>query len=159
MGILNDFLVADPSEAAPIDAATDRSRWHVYQCKGFTGVELAQIHFLLRGLDPLAEAVPRRTAVNPFTKQETAVAAIADYFERFELLFESDGRSVQRLPDDLVADLADLADERAFGETWAQCAELEGADPDDLAEVLRTLRTLARRARTERKALLLWTCP
>lgn len=157
MGILADFLVADPSEAAAIDAATDRTRWHVYQSKGFTGVELAQIHFMIRGLDPDAEVVPRRTVRNRFTNKEQAITEFDDYFGRFELVHQTEGTWIQRLPDDLAADLADLADEQAVAEAWAECEELEGAEPDVLVEVLRALRTLSRRARNEGKALLLWT--
>lgn len=34
MGILSDFIVADPTDAGAIDAATDRARWPTYQSKG-----------------------------------------------------------------------------------------------------------------------------
>jgi len=47
-------------------------------------------------------------------------------------------------------------DVRPIAERWAKSEELDGADPKDLAEVLRDLRALAREARASSQQLYCW---
>jgi hypothetical protein len=53
--------------------------------------------------------------------------------------------------------LANLPDDvRSIAERWAKSEELDGSDPSDLADVLVSLRGLAREARDTRQGLYCW---
>jgi hypothetical protein len=69
----------------------------------------------------------------------------------------SDGPWVIRVAAEHVDTLAQLPDDvRPIAEPWAASDELEGADPADLAEVLRSLRAPARDARSSSQRLYCW---
>lgn len=156
MGILSDFLVADPSEANEVQGTADHRRWPVQQSNGFTVLEVAWLHFAITGEDADAAAIPRRVVTNPFTKREQVVSALAQYSD-FPCLADTGESWLHRLPDGLVDELADLTDLSSVAERWASCEELQGAESATLANVLVELQRLARLARSSKKALLLWT--
>ena len=156
MGILSDFLVADPSEANAVEGSADHQRWPVLQSNGFTVLEVAWLHFVITGEDGDAPAVPRRVVSNPFTKREQVVSALAQYSD-FPCLVDTGESWLHRLPDGLVDELADATDLSSIAERWASCEELQGAESATLASVLAELQRLARMARSSKKALLLWT--
>ena len=157
MGILSDFIVADPTDAGAIDAATDRARWPTYQSKGFTQLEVAYLHFLLAGADPHAPTSPPKVVVNPFTKREATVSVLVAYLDEFTCLLQTEGSWVHRLPEALVAEIATATNLASIAEAWAGCEELHGAEPKSLRDVLIELQRLARLAKAEKKSLLLWT--
>jgi hypothetical protein len=157
VGILSDFIVADPSQAGSIGASVDRGPWPALQSKGFTVLEVGLLHFALTGEDAAAHVNPRRFVRNPFTKKDQPVTVLGAYVDAFRRLEEGEGWWVHELPASLVAEVANANDLGAVAEKWAAFEELRGADRDHLAELLVELQRLARLARAQRESLLLWT--
>jgi hypothetical protein len=156
MGILSDFVVADPSEAKVVAGAGDRRRWPVLQSNGFTVLEVAWLHFLITGEDADAPASPPKVVQNPFTKREQVVSALVQYSD-FPCLADTGETWLHQLPNGLVDELAKATDLPLIADRWASCEELRGAKPEILAGILMDLQRLARLARSSKKALLLWT--
>jgi hypothetical protein len=156
MGILSDFVVADPSDAAAVAAGPDRSRWPCVQSGDFTVLEVAWLHFLITGEDADAPASPRQVVLNPFTKREVVVSALTQYAD-FPCLVDEGESWVHQLPEGLVDELAGASDLPSIAKRWASCEELQGADADSLTAVLEDIQRMARLARSSGKALLLWT--
>jgi hypothetical protein len=157
MGILSDFIVADPSQARSIGAGVDRRGWPTIQSKGLTVLEAGLLHFALVGQDAAAQVSPSRFVRNPFTKKEQPVTVLRAYIEGFRCLEENDLGLVHELPASLVEEVANADDLRGVAERWAAFEELRGAGCDYLAEFLVELQALARLARTQGTSLLLWT--
>jgi hypothetical protein len=156
MGILSDFVVADASDADAIAANPDRRRWPAFQSKGFTPLEVAWLHFLITGQDAHAPATPRKVVTNPFTRQQQVVSALGSYSD-FKCLLDAGESWVHIVPEALVRELANATQLAAVAERWAECEEMQGADPGVLNGVLVALQRLARVALAQGKPLLLWT--
>lgn len=156
MGILSDFIVADPSEAASIGANVDRGRWPTLQSKGFTVLEVALLHFAVTGEDAEAHVKPVRLVWNRFSKKDQPVTVLGDYINGFRCLAEGEGWWVHEVPSAMVDEVANAKDLRAVAGKWSAFEELLGADRDSLAEVLIELQRLSRLAGGQ-KSLLLWT--
>jgi len=156
VGILNDFVVADPSEADAISETVDRRRWPSLKSTGFTVLHVAWLHFAITGEDADAPAVPHQVVQNPFTKREQVVTALVQYSD-FPCLVDTGETWLHKVPDGLVDELAEATDLASIADRWASCEELRGAEPSTLQGVLASLQGLARLARSSKKALLLWT--
>ncbi len=143
MGLLTDFVIASPSEAAAICAAEGEhaERWPCVQLKRVDTVKLSTLAAEL-GVGQVAAALEGDDQL---------------VFSRSE-----EGPWVFHLPESLTAALAALPPEEVAGvaERWGKHEELvlDGWEPADVVEVVEQLRALAARARDGGKQLLLWMC-
>jgi hypothetical protein len=156
MGIISDFVVADASEATTIGANADHGRWPSHPSSGLTHLEVGLLHFAITGEDPNAPVSPPRFIKNPFTGKELPVSVVGAYLKQFACLDDQGESWVYEIPESLVEELGRATDLRAVASRWAANEELRGADDDVLTQLLEQIQQLARLARAQRKALLLW---
>jgi hypothetical protein len=156
MGILSDFVVADAPEATAIGAKAGHGRWPSHRSSGLTHLEVGLLHFAITGEDPSAPVSPPRFIKNPFTGEELPEMVVTAYLDRFACLDDRGESWVYEIPESLVEELGRATDLRAVASRWAANEELRGADDDVLTHLLEQIQHLARLARAQRKALLLW---
>lgn len=137
MAILSDFFIAEASPLPDYHGDPDFPASDRFQFKSITPLEAAGVLSVLRG-------------------GGDAVKLIGE----FKLLTPEDAEEwTMRIPDDMVASLASIAEPR-LSEVAAQCsvvtAEEIGWSPDDFRVVLTHLHDLATRAQETERAMYLW---
>ena len=142
MGVLTDLIIADESQAEAVcKTIVPSETWPGIDAKGIDQVILGMLLSIITN--------------QPY--QNSMV-------DEFDLLYEGsdDGPWVYRIPDRLVVPLAELAGE-AFEGTAQKWSQIDEFAPDrwqlqDVSTVLREICDLARQAREQKKALLMWIC-
>lgn len=147
MGVLSDIIIADPGDAASINAAAGAhlKRWECLESKGIDTIQLGTLSQILanRSVDD--------------------INTVASFMMDCLLHEESDeGPWVYQVPDQLHAALAALSEdaEEPIAEQWAATEEFKLArvQPADVEDCLHGLVLYARKARDQGKSLLLWMC-
>jgi hypothetical protein len=138
-GVTTDLLVADPRDATAVAEATaPRARWAGIDARGVDQVKLGTLWALLAGREYRDELVLEFVPLHEVSE---------------------DGPWVFRVPDPLVALLADVDDAGASraAPAWAATDELalDGWDAEGAAALIDGLRGLARGARAGGKPLLM----
>ena len=140
MGILTNFVIADPSEAKQVCASSpSEPMFQWFETKGVTEPEVAALWAATFG-QPFDPAAPW-----PDTLRNTLA------------IRGEDGPGVCQVPPDLVERLAEM-DEAGLvtvAERWAAGGLIR---PDGARHVVQGLADLCRRARSQGKAVLLSVC-
>jgi hypothetical protein len=140
MGVLTDLVVADESEAPAVGGSS--VPWHTWlgiDAKGIDHVKLAKLMSILLGL--------------PY--QNSFAAEFAQLHEQSE-----DGPWVFKVPTRLVAALATLDEHRVtqVAIEWSKIQEfaLDRWPTSAVDEVLKRISSLAKKAASQKKSLLIW---
>jgi hypothetical protein len=145
MGVLSDIIVADPSEAAAINAAEGAhlEQWPCLESRDIDPVKLGTLWQVLSGGSPDDVDAVSAYMMDTVLDQPTP-----------------SGPWVFLVPEPLTAALAALGDaaQAPVAERWAATEEfvLDRWQVDDVRDYLRELVARARAARESGKSLLLW---
>lgn len=144
MGIISDFVIAQPNEAAiVIEEPAPTRRWPGVEAKGIGTIKLATLKFILDG-KPLD--------TTPVVDYSTTIKNLA--------IAGEDGPWVFLVPEELVRQLAEVPAGRlaSVAKQWHQSEEfqLDRWSEPEVLEVLGELRELASAARSTNKSVLLF---
>jgi hypothetical protein len=140
MGLLSDFFIARPDTAKSYGGDDPFPATDCCQYKDLSPLQAAQILAVLRGV--------------PYD-----VSLLGE----FPLVHQvsQDGPWTAKMPDDMVARLAQLRDNEIGPQSlaWAQATQEELAwDASDFEPIVRDLARLAQAAQTSGKSVYLWNC-
>ena len=139
MGLLSDFIVADPHDVpAILKTVNPSAKWESAQFKGLTQVNLCQLWAII--------------------KQSSFDAADLDAFKSFSN--SDEGPWAMVVPAELTKRMAAIRDSDAQGiaKQWSQTEEL-AADrwqPSEVLALLQAVRKLSSSATQHHKSLILW---
>jgi hypothetical protein len=144
MGILNHLLVAHASEAEAIVACDDPSRtWDGFFYRGLDRIKLATLWALVES-----------GSVND---------RLDERLDQIHTIPEGDeGPWVDIIPTRMLFALASIAameesKQTTIAEKWSRTEELEGSDPSEVFDLVRSIGDTAETAQLEDKTLLIWT--
>lgn len=144
MGVISDFVIAHPSEAAVvIEEPAPARKWKGLEAKSIDTVKLSTLKFILDGKDLDTEHV---------VSYSMGVKELA--------MKGDEGPWVYLVPEELVQQLAERpkAGLAAVAKRWHQTEEfkLDGWNESDVLEVLEGLHELAIGARSTKRSMLLF---
>jgi hypothetical protein len=144
MGVLTDFVVADPSDGERVAKSPCASReFDGLDAKGIDTVKLGKLYSILTG-DPFDPSFPTNSGL------------------RFE--GSEDGPWVFQVPPDMVERLAGLgaSETESVARQWAQIQEFapkySNWSAAAVGQLLGQLAALCRKAVAEKKVLFMWMC-
>ncbi len=143
MGVLSDIIVADRGEAAAINDAEGKhlAKWPCLESKGIDTVKLGTLWAIMSGTEYDANFLGSESMLDEPTDE---------------------GPWVFLIPDALVSAVAELDAERieTVAREWANTEEfqLDRWPPDVVVGYFKEFVEFARRARSQKKDLLLWMC-
>lgn len=144
MGVITDFVIAEPREATDIlEVAAPVQRWRGLEAKTIDTIKLSTLAFILSGKPLDIDAV---------VAYSMSIKVLATESE--------EGPWVFLVPEELVLKLASTSksDLAEAGKLWHQTEEfqLDGWAETDVAKVLTDLHKLASESRSSQKSLLLF---
>lgn len=144
MGVLNQLLVADASEADAVAASDEPSQtWDGFFCRGLDRLKLATLWAL----------VEAGSADDRFEQRLDEIRTIPK---------GDQGPWVDIVPPKMLSALASIAamekdEQQSLAEHWGQTEELEEWEAPEIFEVVRSIGDTAETAQLENKTLLVWT--
>lgn len=144
MGVLNQLLIADPSDGANVIASEDPAQhWDGFTCRGLDRITLATLWALIESGTPDARFDERLGQIR------TIVGG-------------NEGPWVDVVPIEMLDFLARIAameddEQEKLALNWSETEELARWEFSEVLDALRSTGDLAETAQLENKTLLIWT--